>query len=102
MPPARIKKPFRSSTQFPLVIYRTQLFGPEDMPNVVKVQSGYKAQPLSAYLNQSAPPTANAINFSKINKQLVRDRMIVRKVLIPRGSGSAPMKRAGTRRPGGN
>jgi hypothetical protein len=54
--PSGIKKVFRSSTQFSLVAYRTQLFNPEDMPNVIKVQSGYKAQLLSHYLNQPAPP----------------------------------------------
>src|SRR5215475_4091529 len=54
--PAGIKKVFRSSTQFGLTIFRTQLFNPEDMPNVVKVQAGYKAQPLSTYLKQPAPP----------------------------------------------
>ena len=41
-------------TQFSLAVFRTQLFNPADMPNVVKVQSGYKAQPLSAYLKQPA------------------------------------------------
>jgi hypothetical protein len=70
--PAGIKKVFRSSTQFSLVAYRTQLFNPEDMPNVVKVQSGYKAQPLSAYLKQPAPPAAPAIIFPKINKKMVK------------------------------
>jgi hypothetical protein len=48
--PPGIKKVFQSSTQFSLAAYRTQLFNPEDMPNVEKVQAGYKAQPLSAYL----------------------------------------------------
>ena len=61
--PAGIKKVFRSSTQFSLAAYRTQLFNPDDMPNVIKVQSGYKVQPLSAYLHQPAPPAAPAINF---------------------------------------
>ncbi len=70
--PAGIKKVFRSSTQFSAAIYRTQLFNPEDMPNVVKVQAGYKAQPLSAYLKQPAPPAAPAINFPKINDELVK------------------------------
>ena len=42
---------------------------PADMPNVVKVQAGYKAQPLSAYLKQPAPPAAPAINFPKIDKE---------------------------------
>ena len=30
--------------------FRTQLFDPADMPNVEKVQAGYKVQPLSAFL----------------------------------------------------
>ena len=70
--PAGIKKVFHSSTQFSLAVYRTQLFNPEDMPNVVKIQSGYKAQPLSTYLRQPAPPAAPGINFPKINKELVK------------------------------
>src|SRR5436309_12483063 len=45
--PPGIKKVFRSSTQFSAVAYRTQLFNPEDMPNVVKIQAGYKVRPLS-------------------------------------------------------
>jgi hypothetical protein len=46
-PPAGIKKVFRSSTQFSVAGYRAQLFNPADMPNVVKVQEGYKVQPPS-------------------------------------------------------
>ncbi len=53
--PAGIKKVFQSSTPFGLTIFRTQLFDAADMPNVVKVQAGYKAQPLSAFLKQPAP-----------------------------------------------
>jgi hypothetical protein len=71
-PPAGIKKVFRSSTQFSLAIFRTQLLNPKDMPNVVKVQSGYKAQPLSTYLKQPAPPAAPVVNFPKIDKELVK------------------------------
>ena len=70
--PAGIRKVFRSSTPFSIAIYRTQLFNPEDMPNVEKVQSGYKAQPLSAYLKQPAPPAAPALHFPKIDKELVK------------------------------
>jgi hypothetical protein len=61
--PAGIKKVFHSTTLFGLTIFRTQLFNAEDMPNVVKVQAGYKAQPLSAFLKQPAPPAALKINF---------------------------------------
>ena len=61
--PAGIKKVFPSTTPFALTIFRTQLFNPEDMPNVEKVQAGYKAQPLSAFLKQPAPPAAPKIDF---------------------------------------
>jgi hypothetical protein len=61
--PAGIKKVFASTTPFALAGYRTQLFNPKDMPNVVKVQAGYKVQPLSAFLKQSAPPGAPKIDF---------------------------------------
>jgi len=70
--PAGIKKAFRSTTDFSVAGYRTQLFSVADMPNVVKVQSGYKAQPLSAYLKQSAPPAAPAIDFPKIDKEMAK------------------------------
>ena len=70
--PAGIKKVFRSTTQFSLAIFRTQLFNADDMPNVEKVQAGYKAQPLSAFLKQPAPPAAPAIDFPKIDKELVK------------------------------
>ena len=70
--PSGIKKVFRSSTQFAMAVYRTQLFNPQDMPNVVKVQAGYKILPLSAYLHQPAPPAAPAINFPKIDKEMVK------------------------------
>jgi hypothetical protein len=70
--PPGIKKVFRSSSQFAVAGCRTQLFGPADMPNVVKVQAGYKAQPLSAYLKQPAPPAAPLVKFPKIDKEMVK------------------------------
>jgi hypothetical protein len=70
--PAGIKKVFRSTTDFSLAAYRTQLIDANDMPNVEKVQAGYKVQPLSAYLKQPAPAAAPAIDFPKIDKELVK------------------------------
>lgn len=61
--PPGIKKVFRSTTPFSVAGYRTQLFNSGDMPNVVKVQSGYKSQPLSAFLGKPPPPAAPSINF---------------------------------------
>ena len=70
--PPGIRKVFRSATQFSIAIFRTQLFNPEDMPNVVKVQAGYKAQPLSAFIHQPTPAPAPAVNFPACNKELVK------------------------------
>jgi hypothetical protein len=61
--PPGIKKVFYSTTPFALTGYRTQLFNPGDMPNVEKVQAGYKVQPLSVFLKQPTPPAAPTINF---------------------------------------
>jgi hypothetical protein len=67
--PKGINKVFHSETQFGLVGYRTQLFGPSDMPNVMKVQAGYKVQPLSAFAHQAPPPAAPEIQFPPFTKE---------------------------------
>jgi hypothetical protein len=70
--PAGIKKVFPSTTPFALTLFRTQLFNPGDMPNVEKVQGGYKAQPLSAFLKQPAPPVAPKIDFLPATTQGIK------------------------------
>ena len=70
--PPGIRKVFHSTTDFAVAGYRTQLFNPADMPNVVKVQSGYKVQSLSAYLKQPAPKPAPEIAFPRIDKEMVK------------------------------
>lgn len=70
--PPGIKKVFRSTTQFSAAAYRTQLFNAADMPNVEKVQAGYKVQRLSAYLKQPATVAAAAVDFPKIDKEMVK------------------------------
>ncbi len=71
--PAGIKGVLRSSSQFSISIIRTQLFGPDDMVNVAKIQDGYQARPLSAFLKQAAQPAAAAIDFPKANAQLAKE-----------------------------
>jgi len=61
--PPGLKKVFQSTTPFGLTVIRTQLFNADDMAGVMKVQSGYKAQPLSAFLKLPAPPAAPKIDF---------------------------------------
>jgi hypothetical protein len=70
--PPGIKKVFRSSTDFCLALFRTQLFDPADIEAVKKIQAGYKTQSLSSFLNQPAPAAAPALSFPKFEKDLVR------------------------------
>lgn len=63
--PKGVKKVFRAETELVLAVYRTQLFRPDDIDNVRKVQAGYKVQTLSEFLGKSAPKAAPAIDFMK-------------------------------------
>ena len=70
--PAGIKKVFRPTTQFSIIVFRTQLFGPDDLANVAKIQDAYRVQPLSAFLKQPAPPAAPALDWPKANAELAK------------------------------
>ncbi len=72
--PAGIKKVFKCASQHSLAIFRTQLFSPADLDAVHKVQDGYNARPLSAFLNQPAPPAAPAIDFPKIDDESAKTK----------------------------
>ena len=61
--PPGITKVLRPETEFINVVGRTQLFNAADLDNVKKIQSQYKAQPLSAFLGKPAPPAAPAIHW---------------------------------------
>jgi hypothetical protein len=63
--PKGVKKVIRSETELIIVVYRTQLFNPDDIDNVKKIQADYKVQTLSAFLNTAAPKAAPVIDFIK-------------------------------------
>ena len=63
--PPGIKQVIQSETELVFLLYRTQLFNPDDIENVKKIQAEYKVQPLSQFLKQPAPKAAPAINFIK-------------------------------------
>ena len=63
--PKGVKEVIRSETEFVFAAYRTQLFNPDDLDNVKKVQAGYKAETLSAFLGETAPAAAQKIDFIK-------------------------------------
>ena len=63
--PAGITSVRRAETELILAIFRTQLFGPEDLENVKKIQAEYKLQPLSQFLGGKPAAPAPAIDFIK-------------------------------------
>jgi len=63
--PKNITKVFRAETDFVSVIGRTQLFSPADLPNVKKIQMGYKVQPLHEFLKTPAPAPSPAIDWPR-------------------------------------
>lgn len=68
--PKGIAKMFRSETELSMAIIRTQLFNPNDLENVKKIQAGYRGMPLSKFLNKPAPPAAPEIQWPNITKEL--------------------------------
>ena len=67
--PAGVQEVVRSETEIAYAIYRTQLFGPDDLENVKRIQTGYKVQTLSGFLGRSAAPVAPAIDWPKPDPQ---------------------------------
>ena len=66
--PPGVRQVFRSETQFSMAAYLTQLFSPDDIDNVKRIQAGYKVQPLSAFLGRPAPPPAPTIDWPKFEQ----------------------------------
>jgi hypothetical protein len=61
--PDGITKVLKPETEFINVVGRTQLFNPADLENVKTIQSEYKAEPLSSFLDQPAPSATPAIHW---------------------------------------
>lgn len=55
----------RCEIEFAYALYRTQLFGLDDLANVKRVQSGYRVQTLSTFLRRPAPTTASSVSWPK-------------------------------------
>jgi len=63
--PQGITEVIPCETQFLFSIHRTQLFNESDLDTVKDIQSGYRVEPLSAFLGTKAPSIAVAIDFLK-------------------------------------
>ena len=66
--PSGIKRTVRMATSLMYGQFRTQLLDAADIDKVKAIQSGYHAQPLSAYLHQTPPSPAPALDYPKINR----------------------------------
>lgn len=63
--PSGITELIKCETQFCWAVYRTQLFSPDDLKNVERIQAGYRVEPLSKYLNQASSPRAEEIAYPR-------------------------------------
>lgn len=61
--PPGINKVIRSETELAFVIFRTQLFGSDDIDEVKRIQEQFKVQTLSEFAGTKAPPRAPPIKF---------------------------------------
>ena len=72
--PEGITKTYTFETELMLAVYRTQMFNPGDLDQVVEIQNAYDVEPLSSFLDQAAPEAAPAINFiAPLTKEEVKD-----------------------------
>jgi hypothetical protein len=53
--PDGVDEVIQAETELGAVVYRTQVFRPDDVAQAAKVQAGYLAQPLSAFLGKAPP-----------------------------------------------
>jgi len=74
--PAGVRHVFRSETEFSLAIFRTQLFGPDDVDKVAAVQAGYKAVPLSVFAGQAPPSPPPTLVFPKFSEAAFKTEFI--------------------------
>ncbi len=70
--PEGIEKVIQSDTDFVFVVYRTQLFNPEDLDNVKKIQERYTVEPMSKFLGEEAPPAALKLDFPAYSPEKVK------------------------------
>jgi hypothetical protein len=100
--PKGITKLIRADTQFVFVGYRTQLFDPEDMVNVKKVQAGYTVQPLSQFLGTPPASSRTQGGFPAIQPRESRVGRLLRipqfhPAILPDRSGRQDRARASRR-----
>ena len=70
--PPGIKAVIRSETDLAFVLYRTQLFGADDLEAVRKIQAQYEVQPLSRFAGRRAPPDTSVAFVAPLSAETQR------------------------------
>ena len=70
--PAGVKKVIQTECNLVLALGRTQVYSPDDVENAVKVQNGYKAQPLSEFLGNETPAASAPLDFPVFSPEKVK------------------------------
>jgi len=70
--PDGVDQVFAAESELVLVIYRTQLFNPQDIEQVKKIQAGYTVTPLHELTKSPAPPAPPPLDFPVWNAEAVK------------------------------
>ncbi len=66
----------RTDAQIAFAVFRTQLFSPNDLENVKRIQDQYAAQTLSSFLGEEPPAPPPAIDFPSWDDTALTDNFI--------------------------
>jgi len=70
--PEGIEKVIQTECNFAVALGRTQVYGPDDVENAIKVMGGYKAQPLSEFLGNETPAASAPLDFPVFSPEKVK------------------------------
>jgi hypothetical protein len=74
--PAGVQAALHAETEFAYLLFRTQLFNPEDWENVRKIQNSYSAQPLSKFLGKPAAPAPPPVSWPMPAKDMLTSSVL--------------------------
>jgi hypothetical protein len=71
--PEGIKAVIPCETSLMYVLFRTQLFGPADLPAVHRIQDSYRVRPLSGWQGTTPPPAAPTVSWPALDPKMTED-----------------------------
>ncbi|MDJ0798538.1 MAG: DUF1254 domain-containing protein [Calothrix sp. MO_167.B12] len=71
--PQGVKRVISSETNLVFSQFRTQLFNPDDLDNVINVQEQYKVQPLSEFVGTQPPQAPPELDYPPISRDTLQE-----------------------------